>query len=135
MPMLHAIGCNSLSSRPLQMRRGSEWSTRRAFEKSGTHSVGVARQYLGAAGKIANGQVATVLSYAAKGANVFLDRQLYLPEEWIWDKRRRTQARVPQEVRFATKPQQAIAMLKHAWEQGVPMQWVTGDEVYGDSPR
>jgi SRSO17 transposase len=38
-------------------------------------------------------------------------------------------------VRFATKPQQAIVMLEHAWEQGVPMRWVTGDEVYGDSPR
>jgi len=25
--------------------------------------------------------------------------------------------------------------LLHAWEQGVPMRWVTGDEVYGDSPR
>jgi SRSO17 transposase len=106
-----------------------------SFLKKGTHSVGVARQYLGAAGKLENGQVATVLSYAAKGAHVFLDRQLYLPEEWIWDKERRAQARVPQEVRFATKPQQAIAMLVHAWEQGVPMRWVTGDEVYGDSSR
>jgi SRSO17 transposase len=26
-------------------------------------------------------------------------------------------------------------MLVHAWQQGVPMRWVTGDEVYGDSPR
>ncbi|MDQ6660931.1 MAG: IS701 family transposase [Chloroflexota bacterium] len=106
-----------------------------SFLKKGTHSVGVARQYLGAAGKLENGQVATVLSYTAKGAQVFLDRQLYLPEEWIWDKQRRAEARVPEEVRFATKPEQAIAMLMHAWEQGVPMQWVTGDEVYGDSPR
>jgi SRSO17 transposase len=40
---------------------------------------------------------------------------LYLPQEWIWDKQRRAQARVPQELRFATKPEQAIAMLKHEW--------------------
>jgi SRSO17 transposase len=106
-----------------------------SFLKKGTRSVGVARQYLGAAGKLENGQVATVLSYAAKGAHVFLDRRLYLPEEWAWDKERRAQARVPEEVRFATKPEQVIAMLVHAWEQGVPMRWVTGDEVYGDSPR
>src|SRR5260370_21398674 len=26
-------------------------------------------------------------------------------------------------------------MLEHAWEQGVPMRWVTGDEVYGEGPR
>jgi SRSO17 transposase len=38
-------------------------------------------------------------------------------------------------VRFETKPEQARVMLLHAWEQGVPMRWVTGDEVYGDSPR
>jgi SRSO17 transposase len=106
-----------------------------SFRKYGTHSVGVARQYLGAAGKLDNGQVATVLSYAAKDAHVFLDRRLYLPEEWAWNKERRAEARVPEEVRFETKPEQAIAMLVHAWERGVPMRWVTGDEVYGDSPR
>jgi SRSO17 transposase len=106
-----------------------------SFLKKGTHSVGVARQYLGAAGKLENGQVATVLSYAAKGAHVFLDRRLYLPEEWACNKERRAEAHVPEEVRFATKPEQAIAMLVHAWERGVPMRWVTGDEVYGDSPR
>jgi len=40
---------------------------------------------------------------------------------------------VPPEVVFQTKPEQAIAMLQHAWAQGVPMRWVTGDEVYGES--
>jgi SRSO17 transposase len=106
-----------------------------SFLKKGRHSVGVARQYLGAAGKLENGQVATVLSYTTKDAHVFLDRRLYLPEEWSWNKERRAAARVPQEVPFETKPEQAITMLLHAWEQGVPMRWVTGDEVYGDSPR
>jgi SRSO17 transposase len=105
------------------------------MSKKGTHSVGVARQYLGAAGKLENGQVATVLSYATTKAHVFLDRRLYLPEEWAWDRARRREAQVPEGVRFATKPEQAIGMLLHAWEQGVPMQWVTGDEVYGNSPR
>src|SRR5438067_5587451 len=105
------------------------------FLKKGTHSVGVARQYTGTAGKRENSQVATVLSYASKDAHVFLDRRLYLPEAWAADRTRRAEAHVPEEVSFATKPQQAIAMLEHAWQQGVPMRWVTGDEVYGDSPR
>ncbi len=105
------------------------------FLKKGTRSVGVARQYTGTAGKRENSQVATVLSYATRDAHVFLDRRLYLPEAWAADRTRRAQAHVPEEVGFATKPQQAIAMLEHAWEQGVPMRWVTGDEVYGDSPR
>ena len=106
-----------------------------SFLKKGEHSVGVARQWCGAVGKLDNCQVATVLSYATKQAHVFLDRRLYLPEEWAWNKQRRAEARVPEAVRFETKPEQAIAMLEHAWAQGVPMRWVTGDEVYGDSPR
>ena len=105
------------------------------FLKKGTRSVGVARQYTGTAGKRENSQVATVLSYATKDTHVFLDRQLYLPEAWAYDRVRRAEAHVPEEVRFATKPEQAVAMLEYAWEQGVPMRWVTGDEVYGDAPR
>jgi SRSO17 transposase len=105
------------------------------FLKKGKRSVGVARQYTGTAGKRENSQVATVLSYATKDAHVFLDRRLYLPADWAADRTRRAEARVPQEVGFATKPEQAMAMLEHAWAQGVPMRWVTGDEVYGDAPR
>lgn len=107
-----------------------------SFPKAGNKSVGVAKQYCGALGKIENCQVSTVLSYVGRGSHVFLDRRLYLPEaEWIWDRKRRTQAHVPEEVRFETKPEQAVTMLEHAWEAGVPMKGVTGDEVYGDAPR
>src|SRR6266516_555506 len=56
------------------------------FRKYGEESVGVARQYTGTAGKRENSQVATVLSYATKDAHVFLDRELYLPEAWAWDR-------------------------------------------------
>src|SRR5215472_176329 len=105
------------------------------FLKKGKKSVGVARQYTGTAGKRENSQVATVLSYATKDTHVFLDRELYIPEDWAWDRARRAEAHVPEEVGFATKSQQAITMLERAWEHGVPMRWVTGDEVYGDAPR
>lgn len=103
--------------------------------KKGTGSVGVQRQYSGTAGKVENCQIATVLSYASPSGHAFLDRQLYLPEGWCADATRRTKAHVPAEVTFQTKPEQAIAMLQHAWERGVPMRWVTGDEVYGDAPH
>jgi hypothetical protein len=36
-------------------------------------------------------------------------------------------------VTFQTKPQQAMEMLENAWQAGVPMRWIAGDEVYGDS--
>jgi SRSO17 transposase len=104
------------------------------FLKKGNCSVGVKRQYSGTAGKVENCQIGTFLSYATPHGYVLLDRRLYLPEEWCDDAQRRAQAKVPEEVVFETKPEQAIAMLEHAWEQGVPMRWVVGDEVYGDAP-
>jgi SRSO17 transposase len=105
------------------------------FIKKGQHSVGVKRQYSGTAGKIENSQVGTFLSYVSSRGQVLLDRRLYLPEEWCNDPERRARAKVPTEVVFQTKPQQAGEMLAHAWAQGVPMRWVTGDEVYGDAPE
>ena len=103
------------------------------FIKRGNHSVGVKRQYSGTAGKIENCQIGTFLSYATTKGHVFLDRRLYLPEEWCNDSERREQAKVPADVIFQTKPEQAMAMLVHAWQAGVPMRWIAGDEVYGDS--
>jgi SRSO17 transposase len=102
--------------------------------KKGTRSVGVQKQYCGALGKIENCQVATLLTYATARGHVFLDRRLFLPEEWCFDWARRARAKVPQEVTFQTKPEQARAMLELAWKQGIPIRWVTGDSVYGDSP-
>jgi len=103
------------------------------FLKKGLRSVGVQRQYSGTAGKIENCQIGTFLTYASPAGHVFLDRQLYLPADWCHDPERRAQAQVPPDVTFQTKPEQAIAMLRHAWARGVPMRWVTGDEVYGES--
>jgi len=103
------------------------------FIKKGDRSVGVKRQYSGTAGKIENCQIGTFLSYATSKGHVFLDRRLYLPEDWCNDVERRAQAKVPADVVFQTKPEQAMAMLQQAWQQGVPMRWVAGDEVYGES--
>ena len=104
------------------------------FLKKGDCSVGVNRQYSGTAGKVENCQIGTFLSYATPSSHVFLDRRLYLPETWCADQERRVKGKVPVAVEFQTKPEQAMEMLKHAWDQGVPMHWVTGDEVYGDNP-
>lgn len=104
------------------------------FLKKGTKSVGVKRQYSGTAGKGENCQIGVLLSYVSPQGHTFLDRRLYLPKEWCQDRARRDDAKVPKEVAFQTKPQLGGAMLRHAWTQGVPMRWVTGDEVYGNAP-
>jgi SRSO17 transposase len=104
------------------------------FLKKGTQSVGVARQYSGTAGKIENCQIGVFLSYQSPRGHLLLDRRLYLPKSWCSDPLRMQRAHVPEEVVFQTKPQLALEMLQHAWQLGVPMAWVTADEVYGDDP-
>jgi SRSO17 transposase len=105
------------------------------FLKKGTHSVGVARQYSGTAGKVENCQIGVFLTYAAARGAAFLDRRLYLPEDWAADADRRAAAHVPETVSFQTKPHLAQAMLAQAFEHGVQAGWVTGDSIYGSDGR
>jgi DDE superfamily endonuclease len=48
--------------------------------KKGSHTVGVARQYTGTAGKVDNAQVAVYLTYATTSGHGVIDRELYLPQ-------------------------------------------------------
>jgi SRSO17 transposase len=101
------------------------------FLKKGNKSVGVARQYTGTAGKRENCQIGVFLCYASEEGAAFIDRALYLPQEWAKDAARREEAGVPQEVRFATKGELAKEMLRRALEASVPARWVVADTVYG----
>jgi SRSO17 transposase len=101
------------------------------FLKKGNKSVGVARQYTGTAGKRENCQVGVFVCYSSKEGAAFIDRALYLPEEWTDDRRRLSEAGVPEGVSFATKGALAREMLKRACEAGVPAQWIVADTVYG----
>lgn len=103
------------------------------FLKKGTKSVGVQRQYSGTAGRRENCQIGVFLGYASSKGRTFLDRALYLPQEWLDAPERRQEAGVPEAVTFATKPGLGKQMLERAFAAGVPAAWVTGDEVYGDA--
>ena len=105
------------------------------FLKKGRHSAGVARQYSGTAGRIENCQIGVFLGYASRLGQALLDRELYVPKEWTDDPPRCQRAGIPQDRRFATKPQLAQQMLARALAVGVPAHWVTGDSVYGDDRR
>jgi SRSO17 transposase len=72
------------------------------------------------------------VGYASSQGRAFLDRELYLPQEWVRDPARRGAAGVPPQVSFATKPQLAQRMLARAFAAEVPAAWVSGDEIYGD---
>jgi SRSO17 transposase len=102
------------------------------FLKKGRKSVGVQRQYRGTAGRRENCQIGVFLGYASPKGHALLDRALYLPQEWAEDQSRRREAGVPDPIAFATKPQLAQRMLERAVQAGVPVAWVTGDELYGN---
>lgn len=80
-------------------------------------------------------QIGVFLGYATGKGFAFLDREIYLPQEWANDQQRRQAAGVPESVRFATKPQLARVMLERARAAKVPLAWVTGDTVYGNDRR
>jgi SRSO17 transposase len=103
------------------------------FEKKGTCSAGVQRQYTGTAGKITNCQIGVFLGYAAPRGRALLDRELYLPASWSSAPARRARTKVPEQVAFATKPQLLQAMIERALTAQVPFTWVTADEAYGDN--
>jgi len=96
------------------------------FLKKGTHSVGVARQYSGTAGRIENSQIGVFASYASRWGHALIDRRLYLPKSWANDPERRTKAHVPEDVTFATKPAMACEMVAHLLDEGKP----TGRAVF-----
>lgn len=106
------------------------------FLKKGTKSAGVKRQYSGTAGKRENCQIGVFVTYSSvvpAPTQVLVDRELYLPQEWVEDRPRRQEAGIPEAVTFATKPELARRMLERLGVAGLPAAWVTGDEVYGGS--
>jgi len=105
------------------------------FLKKGKESVGVKRQYSGTAGRVENCQVGVLLAYASRRGQAFIDRELYLPEEWAEDEQRRKRTKVPEGVEMRTKPFLAKEMLGRALEAGVKAVWVVADSVYGDTRR
>ena len=105
------------------------------FLKKGEHSVGVARQYSGTAGRIENCQVGVFLGYASRFGEALIDRRLYLPQAWASDEERRRRVQVPETVEFATKPQIACDLIASALDAGIPCAWVLADALYGSDSR
>jgi SRSO17 transposase len=104
------------------------------FLKKGRRSAGVQRQYSGTAGRIENCQIGVFLAYAAPAGRALIDAELYLPVSWTDDRKRCTEAGVPDEVAFATKPELARVMIERVVKAGLPFGWVAADEFYGDNP-
>jgi SRSO17 transposase len=103
------------------------------WEKSGKKSVGVARQYIGQIGKIANGQVGVFASLSDGEQVGLLQGRLYLPKEWTNDTKRCDMAGVPKKEQvYRTKPELAVEIMKTLPVE-LDYDWVGGDCIYGNS--
>ena len=105
------------------------------FPKKGQHSVGVARQYSGTLGRVDNCQVVVTTHYVDRVFDWPVNGRLYLPENWASDRQRRTETRTPEEVRFRTKGEIALALIDEAVQAGLDPHFpVVADAGYGDQP-
>ena len=106
------------------------------FPKQGRKSAGVARQYCGRLGKVANCQAGMFLAYVSPLGRALVDKRLYLPESWTSEPGRCSAAGVPEERRsYRSKTELALEMLERARELGhLRARWVAGDDAFGMSP-
>jgi SRSO17 transposase len=102
-----------------------------SFPKRGKKSAGVKKQYCGTTGQVQNCQVGVFLSYVSPKGHSLIDRELYLPKDWIDDAERCREAGIPQTVRFQTKCELAQRMIERLYNAGIPFAWVVADSVYG----
>src|SRR5262249_52687795 len=85
--------------------------------KKGDRSPGVAAQYCGTLGKVATCQVIVSAEYVVDVPSTSqplhwpVSAQLFLPDAWVEDLARRTQAHLPDRETAQTKPERALALL------------------------
>jgi len=100
------------------------------FPKKGAKSVGVARQWCGRLGKVDNCQVGIYMAYVSRKEHAIVNTRLYLPAEWAKDRGRRKEAGIPATIKFQTRHELALEMLKECGGR-LPHAWVTGDDEMG----
>ena len=107
------------------------------FPKQGSHSIGVAHQYCGHLGKLANCQQGVFLLYASRRGHAFVDQRLYVPGSWFTDEyqTRRQACQMPTDLTFQTEPDLGVEMIAELIQRAqIPFRWVTCDERYGEIP-
>ena len=103
------------------------------FPKAGRASVGVARQYSGTLGKVANCQIGVSLNAVTAQASCPLDWRLFLPEEWDSDAERRKKAHLAEEERHRPKWRLALELLDELSGWGLEAPPILADSAYGDT--
>jgi len=117
-------------SRRRRMRVGALDET--GQEKQGSATSGVKRQYMGCAGRVANGINTVHLSYVReKTGHALAGARQWIPAEDITDPVKSLVTGLPLDLVFRTKGQLAVDILGEAYAGGLMFDFICGDEVYG----
>jgi SRSO17 transposase len=101
-------------------------------EKHGAATAGVKRQYMGCAGRVANGINTVHLSYVREATgHALIGARQWIPAEQIKDPVTSLVTGLPLDLRLRTKGQLAIDICEDAWADGLAFDFICGDEVYG----
>jgi hypothetical protein len=100
-------------------------------EKTGTHTAGVKRQYVGCAGKVTNAVNFVNATYSTPRGHALVGSRLYLPAEQLADEQIRTRMGIPASLTFKTKPELGLELLARHLTAGIAIPWCTADAVYG----
>lgn len=102
-------------------------------EKAGCATAGVQRQYMGCAGKVANGINTVHLAYVRERAgHALIGARQWIPAAQIADPVRSLRTGLPLDLRFRTKGQLAADLATEALADGIAFDFFCGDEVYGN---
>ena len=100
--------------------------------KQGSATAGVKRQYMGCAGRVANGINTVHLSYVReRTGHALIGARQWIPAEDITDPVKSLVTGLPLDLRFRTKGQLATDVLGGAYADGLSFDFICGDEVYG----
>ena len=106
------------------------------FPKFGKYSVGVARQYSGALGKVGNCQIGVSINAVTDEASCPLNWRLFIPEEWdeesAFNQDRRAKCKLPEDAHHVAKWRLALEMIDELIGWGIRPPVVVGDGAYGD---
>jgi SRSO17 transposase len=101
-------------------------------EKKGQATAGVKRQHMGCAGGVENGISTVHLSYVREGTgHALIGARQWIPAGQIADPVRCVVMALPLGLEFKTKGQLAAGLLADAFGDGISLDFVCGDEVYG----
>ena len=105
-------------------------------EKAGEATAGVKRQYMGCAGRVANGiNTVHVSLVREKTGHSLIGARQWIPREHIEDPVTSLVMGLPLDLQFRTKGQLAMDICADCYADGLKFDFACGDEVYGGCTR